>query len=215
VQRLNWCTLFKALNRTAPSISHLQVFGCGAYVYLPQDVRKDKLAPKSELMIYLGVAEGIKGHRFMRTANNQLFTATTILFDEKFFPKCKTSAPKPITQVKASVSIDTPKPRTVSWDNDEDFYQISRRPPFHFIPPPAPGAGPPAPPAPPALPPPPTMPPWALQTLKKKGKQCAQEGESSDSPLTPPLDIGGPSRLRTQSHSPREEEDNNVLPSHP
>jgi hypothetical protein len=31
----------------------------------------------------------------------------------------------------------------------------------------------------------------------------------------PPLDTGGPFRLRTQSHSPREEEDDNVLPSHP
>jgi len=65
VWHLNWCTPFEALNRTAPSISHLWVFGCGAYVYLPQDVRKDKLAPKLELMIYLGVAEGIKGHHFM------------------------------------------------------------------------------------------------------------------------------------------------------
>jgi hypothetical protein len=117
----------------------------------------------------------------------QLFTATTALFDEKLFPKCKTSAPKPITQVKEPVSIDKPKPRTVSWDDDDDdFYQIARRPPFHFIPPPVPGAGPPAPSAPPAHPPPPAMPPWALQTLKKKGKQCAHEGESSDSPLTPP-----------------------------
>jgi hypothetical protein len=50
----------------------------------------------------------------MCTANNQLFTATTALFDEKLFPKCKTSALKPITQVKEPVSIDTPKPRTVS-----------------------------------------------------------------------------------------------------
>ncbi len=97
VQHLNWCTPIELLNKKAPSISHLQVFGCGAYVYLPQDMQKDKLAPKSELIVYLGIAEGIKGHHFMHTANNQLFTAATALFDENLFPKCKTSAPKPIT----------------------------------------------------------------------------------------------------------------------
>jgi hypothetical protein len=150
VHRLNWRTPFEALNKTAPNISHLQVFGCGAYVYLPQDMRKDKLAPKSELMVYLSVAEGIKGHCFMRTANNQLFTATTALFDEKLFPKCKTSAPKPITQVREPVSTDTHKPRTISWDDDDDDDEspVAWRPPHHFIPPPAYGAVPPALPAP-------------------------------------------------------------------
>jgi len=59
VRCLNWRTPFELLNRSAPSISHLRVFGCGAYVYLLQDMRKDKLAPKLELMIYLGIAEGI------------------------------------------------------------------------------------------------------------------------------------------------------------
>jgi hypothetical protein len=80
------------------------------------------------------------------------------LFDEKLFPKCKTSEPKLITQVKKPVLIDTSKPRTVSWNDNDDFYQIARRPPFHFIPPSALGAGPPAPPAPPALSPPSVMP---------------------------------------------------------
>ena len=108
-------------------------------------------------MVYLGIAEGIKGHCFMHTVNNQLFTATTVLFDEKLFPKCKTSAPKPITQVREPVSIDTPqKTSNIPWDDDVDF-PFARKPPYHFIIPPAPIAGPPAPPAPPAAPPPPVL----------------------------------------------------------
>src|SRR5712671_2294953 len=71
-----------------PDISHLRVFGCGAYVYLHPDVRKNKLAPKSELMIHLGEAEGQKGWRFMHTTN-RLFYAANALFDELLFPKCK------------------------------------------------------------------------------------------------------------------------------
>ena len=65
VERLQWLTPFQEMHYAVPDISHLKVLGCGAYVYLPSDTRKDKLAPKSELMIYLGVAEGIKAHHFM------------------------------------------------------------------------------------------------------------------------------------------------------
>jgi hypothetical protein len=217
VRRLNWCTPFEALNRTAPSISHLRVFGCGAYVYLPQDMRKDKLASKSELMVYLGVAEGIKGHRFMCTTNNQLFTATTALFDEKLFPKCKTSAPKPITQVREPVSTDTLKPRTISWDddNDDDESPVAWRPPHRFIPPPAYGAVPPAPLAPPAAPPPPAPYRSTPYTPRKKHMMPLPQGDPPRPPSTPPSQTGGPSRMRTQSYSPREEEDDDVLPSQP
>jgi len=108
-------------------------------------------------MVYLGIAEGIKGHHFMRTANNQLFTATTPLFDKKLFPKCKTSAPKPITQVREPVLIDTlQKTRNIPWNDDNDF-PFARKSPNHLIIPPVPIAGPPAPPAPPAAPPPPAL----------------------------------------------------------
>jgi hypothetical protein len=88
-------------------------------------------------MVYLSIAEGIKGHHFICIANNQLFTATTTLFDEKLFPKCKTGAPKPITQVMELVSIDTPSQiRNIPWDNDNDNFPVAKRPPFHLnIPP--------------------------------------------------------------------------------
>jgi hypothetical protein len=155
-------------------------------VYLPQDVRKDKLAPKLEVMVYLGVAEGIKGHRFMRTTNNQLFTATTALFDEKLFPKCKTSAPKPITQVREPVSTDTPKPRTVSWDDDNDESPVAQRPPHRFIPPPVYGAVPPAPLAPPAAPPAPAPYRSTPYTPRKKHMVPPPQGDPPRPPSTPP-----------------------------
>ena len=110
MKRLEWRTPYEALNKTAPDISHLRVFGCGAYVYIPQDVRKDKLAPKSELMVYLGIAEGIKGHLFMRTHSNQLVSATTALFDENLFPKCKNKGtPRPTTRVSEPIDKQPPE----------------------------------------------------------------------------------------------------------
>ena len=152
----------------------------------------------------------------MRTTNNQLFTATTALFDETLFPKCKTSAPKPITQVREPVSTDTPEPRTVSWDDDDDDESpIAWRPPHCFIPPPAYGAVPPAPPAPPAPPPPPAPYRSIPYTPRKKCMMPPPEGDRPRPPSMPPSQTGSPSRMRTQSYSPREEEDDDVLPSQP
>jgi len=74
-----------------PSIGHLRVFGCGAYVHLPAEVRKNKLSPRSKLMIFLGYPDGVKGYLFMRLPYNTLFKGTTAIFDEEIMPKCDKS----------------------------------------------------------------------------------------------------------------------------
>jgi len=38
-------------------------------------------------MVFVGIAKGIKGYKFIRQANNTEFTATMVLFDETMFPK--------------------------------------------------------------------------------------------------------------------------------
>ena len=69
-------------------MTHLHVFGCGAYVFLPEEVCVNKLNPKSELMTFLGYPQGTKGYLFMKGLNNMLFMAVQALFDETLFPKC-------------------------------------------------------------------------------------------------------------------------------
>ena len=54
MSRLDWRTPYYVLNNEIPDISHLRVFGCGAYVHILEAHRTNKLSPKSELMIYLG-----------------------------------------------------------------------------------------------------------------------------------------------------------------
>ena len=91
----NWRTPYELLNKEVPDISHLRVLGCAAYVFLPEDVCTDKLAPKSKLMVYIGVAPGNeRNYLFMHSPNNVIFTAAHVLFDELHFPKCaqRTSA---------------------------------------------------------------------------------------------------------------------------
>ncbi|KAL1657806.1 hypothetical protein GGF50DRAFT_18630, partial [Schizophyllum commune] len=69
-----------------PDISHLRVFGCGAYVFIPEEKRQNKLSPKAELMTYLGMSDGVKGFLFMRS-NTALFVGTQATFDEALFPR--------------------------------------------------------------------------------------------------------------------------------
>ncbi len=60
MNRLKWRTPYELLNNEVLDISHLRVFGCGAYVHIPEARRLNKLSPKSELMIYLGRQSGMK-----------------------------------------------------------------------------------------------------------------------------------------------------------
>ena len=85
----NWWTPYELLNKEVSDISHLRVLGCAAYVFLPKDVCTNKLAPKSELMVYIGVAPGNEqNYLFMHSPNNIIFTAPHALFDKLHFPKC-------------------------------------------------------------------------------------------------------------------------------
>jgi hypothetical protein len=84
----NWKTPFENLEHTKPDVTHLCVFGCGAYVFLLEEVHHRKLNPKSELMTFIGYPQGTKGYLFMRSPNNVLFTAVQAVFNETLYPKC-------------------------------------------------------------------------------------------------------------------------------
>ena len=87
MKQLEWCTPFEWLTGTRPSIDHLRVLGCAAYIFIPAEVQTNKLSPKSKLMTYLGTAPGGKGWLFMHAPNNIVFTAAQAIFDESMFPK--------------------------------------------------------------------------------------------------------------------------------
>ena len=164
VRRLKWCTPYETLYSTVPDISHLRVFGCGAYVHIPENRRENKLSPKSELMVYIGNTEGMKAYTFMRLSNNTVYTSTTALFDESMYPKCKTTKRRGLTHLDEPINehgthpqpgpdmdidggSDThqPAPRTssrnssVPRDPDEDPAPSGQ--PEHTSPTPAPDAG--------------------------------------------------------------------------
>ena len=83
---------FEVLNSTRPDISHLRVFRCGAYVYIPDDVQVNKLTPRAEVMIFLSYnTSGTKGFKFMQKPNNVIFHGVTAMFDKHMFLKSKST----------------------------------------------------------------------------------------------------------------------------
>ena len=98
--------IYELVFNHVPNVSHLRVFGSAAYVFLPEDVWANKLMPKSELMIFLGYPDGVKGYLFMRIHNNTLFTGATALFNETLFPKCPLSKSRGFTLVGETPTAD-------------------------------------------------------------------------------------------------------------
>ena len=91
--RLEWCTPQEWLSKVWPSVDHLRVLGCRAYIFIPTEIRENKLAPKAELMTFLGNHSGGKGYIFMRGPNNVIFSAAHATFDESMFPRCPRTVP--------------------------------------------------------------------------------------------------------------------------
>jgi len=84
---LEWLTPMESLIKVKPDLSELRVFGCGAYVFLPEEVRANKLTPRLELMTYIGYETGVKGWHFVQPSG-AIFTGATDTFDETLFPCC-------------------------------------------------------------------------------------------------------------------------------
>ena len=53
MHRHNWQTLFEVLKRDKPNVSHLRVMGCGAYIFILEEVCVNKLTPRAKLMTFL------------------------------------------------------------------------------------------------------------------------------------------------------------------
>lgn len=127
LERLQWSTPFEALNGEKPHVDQFRVFGCGAWVFIPADTRKNKLQPKSEMMTYIGNDE--HGWIFMRSPNNVVFCSSDIQFDEDFFPKCpdtKGRQPaRPNRQPPPPDNDDDHSPGP--WDDNDDDVPLKRK----------------------------------------------------------------------------------------
>ena len=64
-----------------PSLSHLRVFGCDAYVHVPKENRT-KLDSKSEKCIFIGYKDGLKGYKFWNPVTRKVVYSRDVVFRE-------------------------------------------------------------------------------------------------------------------------------------
>ena len=80
------------------------------------------MAPKSELMTYIGVAPGNERNFLFMRSTNAVFTAAHAIFDERDFPRCPKNKRNPleIPQGVVPPSKETSRPGNNPDDIDDD-----------------------------------------------------------------------------------------------
>ena len=74
-------TPFEAWTNVKPTVKHLRVFGCDAFVHIPKDERH-KLDSKSKKCILLGYGEETKGYRLYDPEKRKVFHSRDVKFNE-------------------------------------------------------------------------------------------------------------------------------------
>ena len=64
-----------------PSVSHLRVFGCDAYVHVPKK-KRTKLDSKSEKCIFIGYKDGLKGYKLWNPVIGEVVYSLDVVFRE-------------------------------------------------------------------------------------------------------------------------------------
>ena len=64
-----------------PNLSHLKVFGCIAYVHVPDELRT-KLDPKTKKCVFIGYSLEKKGYKCYNPITRQLRVSRDVVFDE-------------------------------------------------------------------------------------------------------------------------------------
>ena len=64
-----------------PSISHLRVFGCDAYVHVPKE-KRTKLDSKSKKCIFIEYKDGLKGYKLWNLVTRKVVYSRDVMFKE-------------------------------------------------------------------------------------------------------------------------------------
>jgi hypothetical protein len=74
-------TLEEKFTGKKPNVSHLKMFGCIAYVHVP-DEKRSKLDPKVDKCIFIGYSLEQKGYRCFKPSTRKLQVSRDVVFDE-------------------------------------------------------------------------------------------------------------------------------------
>ena len=78
-------TPYEAWNGIKPDVSHFRVFGCAAYVHVPE-VERHKLDCKARKCVLLGYGANQKGYRLYDVESMKVIHSRDVVFDETSMP---------------------------------------------------------------------------------------------------------------------------------
>ena len=81
-------TPYELWQRKKPNVSHLQVWGCTAYVHVQKDKRTG-IGSHIEKCVFVGYPDGYKGWTFYNPTTKRTVISERAEFDERYFPGLK------------------------------------------------------------------------------------------------------------------------------
>ena len=72
-------TPYEAWDGKIPSLTHLRVFGCDAFVDIPKE-RRQKLDNKSEKCIFVGYKDGVKEYKMWNPTTRTIVYSKDVIF---------------------------------------------------------------------------------------------------------------------------------------
>jgi hypothetical protein len=134
IAKVHGMTLEEKFTGKKPDVSHLIVFGCIAYVHVP-DEKRSKLNPKAEKCIFIGYSLEQKGYRCFNPSIRKLQMSKDVVFDEMFswYPPLKitedgeaTNGDVPSNVEQESQLISGPQESSISGSNSIPWKGILR-----------------------------------------------------------------------------------------
>jgi len=80
-RRLDKITPYEAWFERKPSLEHMRVFGCLAYVHI-NDEKRRKLDAKSKSCVFIGYCEHSKAYKFYNPKSQKIILLIDAIFDE-------------------------------------------------------------------------------------------------------------------------------------
>ena len=68
-----------------PNLSHVRVFGCMCYAYIPEVNKKGKLSNKAEKLRFIGYSSQTKGYRLIDESTSKVLVCRDVIFNESDF----------------------------------------------------------------------------------------------------------------------------------
>lgn len=83
--KVPWC-LWNDVPTNMLNLDHLKIFGCQAYVTVPQNLRDGKLTATGMKGVFVGYDEHRRAYRIFDPNLKKIFSSNQVVFDEKVFP---------------------------------------------------------------------------------------------------------------------------------